>query len=542
MWSRLDYKIFDTKVNAFEERLPEIVETRMIDNTAEKDVDESSDKVWSQNIMVHNNHHYDNIVIKSENSKTHDLGDDQKDRTTQSVERSSILHNQKLDDFEQLLDSASASSNIINKKLVCRNNSDISEDSFVLKPTGSNSTSQNEPVVKNLSVGILNCEASSSGVSSTNGSLSFNLNNAASQNSIAELSSQEIDKPTMDEDSNSELRPDTCSYAPEDCFDDLMDEIRTEWLHFRPRTPTSPSPYEVVFDSDFVDKTKRFAVELQIMEDGFKETDMNNYVDNVYLSQPMSFDFSEKNILMNDTLESAVNVIKTEPADKDYEFIDDAATQEIIPKNFDGEAVKKLLQKYQDDVDNEQSLEIDVDGLDFEDCLADKSLLGCSSFQLHNEDLLKTFKTKMSTKSSESSADSEITIKSESSLFSINPMTPNVQQLSKEAPIAELQSHNYVLQYGSPVTSNTVTLSTLTGSAGMMCGSNVGSSVPATTLFQQPFVNSGNTIITTPQQSHQSKLQPLVYDNNTFVLTTPTRKQQLNGPTERNCELIKEFL
>jgi hypothetical protein len=529
VWARLDYKIFDTKVNTFEERLPEIIENRMVDSTLEKDVDESSDKVWSQNIMVQNNHHFDNNVIKSENSKTHDLGDDQKDKMPQNVERSSILSNQKLDDFEQLLDSASASSNIINKKLVCRNNSDISEESFALKSTGSSGTSQNELVNKNLSVGILNCEASSSGVSSTNGSLSFSLNN---QNSTVEMSSLEIEKPLMEEDSSSEFRPDACSYTPEDYLDELMDEIKTEWLHFRPRTPTSPSPYEVVFDSDFVDKTKRFAVELQIMEDGCKVTDLNSYTDNVYTSQPMSFDFSEKNILMNDTLESTVNVIKTEPTDKDYEVIDSISTQETISKSYERDAVIKLLQKYQDDVDKEESLEIDVDGLDFEDCLAEKNPLGCSSFQLHNEDLLKTFKTKKNT----TSIDTDIAIKSESSLFSINPLTHNAQQISsmKEAPIAELQSHNYVLQYGSPVTSNTVTLSTLTGNAGIMCGSNVGSTIPATTLFQQPYVNSGNTVISSPQQSHQSKLQPLVYDN-TFVLT-PTRKQQLNGPTERNCK------
>lgn len=173
-------------------------------------------------------------------------------------EKSSGASNQKLDDFEQLLDSASASSNIINKKLVCRNNSDISDDIFMSKATESSSLSHSELLTKNLSVGLLNsfnCEASSSGVSSTNGSASNPMNNISiGSNAIEETpSSNDVIKLTEEDDDNDELlesESTKCpSSNPEDFYLNFVDEIKNDWLHFRPKTPPPPllSPHTICF-------------------------------------------------------------------------------------------------------------------------------------------------------------------------------------------------------------------------------------------------------------------------------------------------------
>lgn len=550
VWSRLDYTIFDTQIVSSESRLPGTIEPQLFDSTAEKlllCVDDGSDKVSIQNPPIQNNHHNNNFVIKSENSKNQEISDDQMEKLPH-CERSRSVNNQKLDDFEQLLDSASASSNIINKKLVCKNNSDISDDSFMLKTSGSSSLSQNDLLNKNLSVGLLNsfnCEATSSGVSSTNGSLSFNLNNnALSQSNTVESVVLEPDKSLAENDDDDDELNKSETYSSQDFYMNFIDEIKNDWLHFRPKSPPISSPSDgLLFDSDLTDRTKKFAVELQMLDDGYKETEMSSYIDNVYLSQPMSFNFCNKHILLNDevTQETTVSV-KTEPADKDYDFIDELSTVNDEPMskpNVEQDAVRKLLEKYQKDVAMDETLEIDVDDLDFDEYFTHNESIGCSNFKLLNDDLITTFKPESTEESlcSKLNETDGVTVKTEISDFT------TMHNVAKEAPIAELQSHNYVLQYGSPVTSSTVSLSSISNSTNILsCSSSVDSGIsPVTTLFQQQFINSGNTIISSGQHSQQNKLQPIVYDSNTIVLATGTRKQ-LNGPTDRNCNLMKTFL
>jgi hypothetical protein len=528
VWSRLDYTIFDseaatqtTTITNEESRLTDVkhLDSGISVVERQQSTDECFDKV-SQPILhlQQHNHHNNNHVIKSENSKSQETSDDQTNNKVLS-HGEKLVNNQKLDDFEQLLDSASASSNIINKKLVCRNNSDISDDSFMVVKV-----SASELLTKNSSVGgLLNSfsggEASSSGVSSTNGSLSFALGGVQSSSQQEVVPIERIDEDEIKSE---------CSTSQEDFYASLFDEIKTDWLHFRPKTPTSPS--SLIFDSDLTDSTKKFAVELQMLDDGFNETETNRYVDNVYLSQQMSFNFSNNHIQLNDdAMETNVVNVKTEPAD---DFMDESNVSMKEPEMLEQDAVKRLLEKYQNDVANDDSLAIDVDDLNFDEFVS--SSVGCSNFKLYNEDLVNSLKTK-----SESCKSVEIAaIKSEISEFSSTmPRNPvqNVAIVQKEAPIAELQSHNYVLQYGSPVTTNSVTMNSIPGNANIVTMDSGIS--PATTLFQQQFINSGNTIIS---QQSQNKLQNIVYDSNTIVLAAaPGARKQLNGPTDRTCKKLK---
>lgn len=61
-----------------------------------------------------------------------------------------------------------------------------------------------------------------------------------------------------------------------------------------------------------------------MLDDRLKETEENDYTDNIYMSQSMSYNFDNKYLHFNDDSmqESTINV-KTELADGDYEFIED---------------------------------------------------------------------------------------------------------------------------------------------------------------------------------------------------------------------------
>lgn len=234
----------------------------------------------------------------------------------------------------------------------------------------------------------------------------------------------------------------------------------------------------------------------------------------------MSFNFCNKFLVLNDEAQENSTTIKTEP----IEFMDEGNDDTSLKQSVENDAVKKLLEKYQRDLENEDSSEFDVNDIDFDECLTQSDPVGCSKFMLLNDDLM----TELSSESKVS--DGGVTVKSElGELIAVNPAQHST--ILKEAPIAELQSHNYVLQYGSPATSNTVTLSSISNNTNLL--SNDSGMTPATTLFQQQFINSGNTIIS--QQTQQNKL-PIVYDSNTIVLAAAPSRKQLNGPTDRNCK------
>lgn len=514
IWARLDYTILETNTECAESRLPEVVEIKRFDGVnVEKSADD--ERLLSQPSSVLNNHHNNNIVIKSENSKNQEISDDQMEVDRPSGE----VNNQKLDDFEQLLDSANASSNIINKKLVCRNNSEMSEDSFLVRSIASG---HSDALNKTLSTGLLNSqgsEASSSGVSSTNGSL---------LNSATETLQTDACKPTVtidDEDEDELLKQPEPS---EDFYMSLMDEIKNEWLHFRPKTPPYSSD-DVLFDSDIMDKSKKFAVELQTLQmlDGdYQETDMGSYTDSVYLTQPMACNFANKSIVLSNDLVRESTTIKTEPVDTVDELME--VNDELPAKQtVEQDAVRKLLEKYQNDLaDADRTIDIDIVNFNFDDCITDNEPIGCSKFNISACDLIENVKSEVLPKLIGNKVDESIVIKNEISEFS----SEIIQDVTKEAPIAELQSHNYVLQYGPPVTSN-MTLGSISNNI-ITCSPSVeGGISPATTLFQQQYINSGNAIISTGQQSQVNKL---LYDS-TIVLASPTRKQ-LNGPTDRNCK------
>lgn len=478
-----------------------------------------------------NEHFNNNIVIKSENSKTIDTSDDQNSRVSQSDGV-----NQKLDDFEQLLDSANASSNIINKNLVCKKSNDISGDVSHVKAIA-NSLSSSEIINKNVSVlNSYNSDTISSCVSSTNSS---------SSNNIAKIEN-EPQRHMSESSSLCEDRPSTmvtCMDTEEDVYKDLLDEIHNEWLHFQPLSPSMEMD-DYVFDSDFISDTRKFNIELQLLDDSKNETETTNCIDNTYLTQPMTFNCRNKSLEIhnNNLCESSSNAaaatsdtvnmnIKTEPIERDFNE-SQTTTDDILNLNSEDES------RCTADDDKFSSILSSIDYVES----SNNNQTGCSKFNLINEKCAMLDKELDALPLIDSNANPStgITIKAENDLgdFSEQVIASNnttstvTTPIVIREPIAELQSHNYVLQYGSP---SAAAAATVNNSSEIVSNSpKYVNATNSTNVIQQQFVNTGNTIISSPQQQ---KMQSIVYDNNTFVLATTARKQ-LNGPADRTCKFL----
>lgn len=491
-----------------------------------------------------NNNNSSNIVIKSENSKPTEnnnvsntnSNDDQSRVTTSSADHHQHHHNQKLDDFEQLLDSANASSNIINKNLVCkRSNNDIkvNSDGFHLNKTISASNSSISEISSNKSVlnsfnnppdtnttatPAVTTTTLTTGISSTNSAssaLEFDFSPpviaAVAATSTAITSSQ-----FLVENENDFM------------YRDILDEIRdNEWLHFQPLSPPLSDTFE--FESDFsLNVERKFAVELQLL-DAENASSSNHETENTnctsYLTQPMTFNCHNNSIEIHktttDLISDGIVSIKTEPMDEETK--EDVQMTNCVDGVVDGGN------------DAEDEFSVLLNNLDYTKSLFDSPQIGCSEFKLINEkSLINKMNLSDAMETESSQLTSEIAIKMENDeQQNINSITPIAAV--KDAPIAELQSHNYVLQYGSPVSTPPIIVQ---NDNVKYTTSNLNASITGSTkLIPQQFVNAGNTIISaSASPSQQNKMQSIVYDNNTFVLTTTAPRKQLNGPADRGSK------
>jgi hypothetical protein len=384
-------------------------------------------------------------------------------------------------------------------------------------------------------------DTNTTGISSTNSAGS--LSSAQSQKLEFDFSIPTISSLAATSTTNQiAVASSICDELPNDhdSYRELFDEIQDDWLHFQPLSPPLSPSENLVFESDLMSDMKKFSVELQMLDnnssfyaDNETENHTTNCIDSTtYLTHPMAFNCRNNSLeILNTTnatqhdsipstsLSSEVVTIKTEPMDEE--------SKEIIQiTNCIGGNVGNVA----DDKDEFSML---INNIDYTKPLFDSSI-GCSEFKLTNKKALmqQLDSVPMETESSQTN---EIAIKSEhdepNSVGSIAPVA-----IIKEAPIAELQSHNYVLQYGSPVSTPT---SIVHNDNVKYTTSNLNATITnSTNLIPQQFVNAGNTIISSASPSQQNKMQSIVYDNNTFVLTTTPQRKQLNGPADRGCRFI----
>jgi hypothetical protein len=621
IWSKLDFTIFDNEksLDTHEQsnstsndtckilNQPAINSVNLLEMSNNNNSNNNNNNSnWSSKPSL-NEHFNNNIVIKSENSKSiTDASDDNKlikvtstslSSLSSRLEKSSSVTSsdgQKLDDFEQLLDNANASSNIINKNLVCKKSNDISNDGLFHNATKAivNNLSSSEILNKNVSVlnsSLNNPDTTSICVSSS--STNFDSNNSNTNHKVGSDVEMTLSSTCVEIASTSSIAATTTTNnenlnsfnSEQDIYKDLMEEIRDDWLHFRPATPEMD---DFIFDSDVINDTKKFNVELQLLEDSNKNETENittittpptNCIDNTYLTQPMTFNchnnsldihtnslYDTSNLTNATTTTTTTNTvnIKTEPIERDFEYSNEQATTSssssslLLSHTKDGEIYNLTAddEKYLNDNKLISSM---LNNVDFSDLLVCKSnyQLGCSNFKLFNETIKQPLSNQLENMSSDSSVansnSNNVVLKTENDIVdndiqSISSSSTNVTQptsiVIREAPIAELQSHNYVLQYGSPVSSN----SEMSNNATKYVNSSINNTTitNSANLIQQQFVTTGNSLISSStsspqqqQQQQQQKMQSFVYDNNAYVLTTTSAKKQMNGPADRNCML-----
>lgn len=193
VWSSLDFKIISNETNEIEPPLikaecPEIPITEIVN-----DLDASV--VVKQEKVDYNEHRFNN-------------------------------RNDKLDDFEQLLDSANASFNIDKSLGAISSNLSAKMPSFIEKsnPNCIEATLSNVTIKTEPNTEMVNETASMDTLLQTDAQNSLNSWNSTDHN----------------------------------IYQNLLDEIKSDWLHFRPTTPV-PSPTrslvtddtDAVFDTDF---------------------------------------------------------------------------------------------------------------------------------------------------------------------------------------------------------------------------------------------------------------------------------------------------
>ena len=182
-----------------------------------------------------------------------------------------------------------------------------------------------------------------------------------------------------------------------------------------------------------------------------------------------------------------------------------------------------------------------LNSIDYLEYLSCNDKIGCSNFKLISEksNLQQQLEKELDTLPIDVADANNVNVKTENDIADFNDpviSSSSTSSTSIVAPIAELQSHNYVLQYGSPATAATV----VANNNSELCNNITKFANAANTgnVIQQQFVNTGNTIISSPWQQ---KMQSIVYENNTIVLATTAPRKQLNGPADRSCKYAHNF-
>lgn len=554
VWSKLDYTIFDNEIEKsntpnmttdtisnydeklFESKLLNSILTKndfMCCGDEEKSSSENIDHQLSQ-IMKSRSYRSERKQISNSDNVIKNCTMEDGMNISSAFLSSSIknqLRHQNMDDFEQLLDIANASSNIINKNLVFKQQ--INND-------GQNETINN--IVKlpsTKSVMELSQASSSSGVSSLS--------------STSSLLTNKIHDPTISlEEVVNNIEDEKCypvdvekSNSIEDFYQNMLDEIKTNWLHFRPKSPVSSSnlPFDstedFIFDSDLPYETK-FAVELQTLNG--RSEDLDN---KLYLTEPLTKDLFKRN---NKSITAQMFPVKTEPIEMtDFNdtsnvddlwnvllknFIEDDFSKKCSEPNMD-EKTEFCTEFYQSDL---RAPESKRKRLNLNNDHYNQTRTGCSAFKLTEEVIPDTSMNTDSNLVSEDQCTNQLETQNTATIKCefpepINSIATKSQNIVKDQPKAELLSHKYILQYGTPMTvslPSTISIpttptvnSSVSNNSGMIATSS-----SSNAMYHQQLLSGTNTIIS----SAQNKLQ---FDSNTIVLAAQSSRK-LNGPIDRN--------
>jgi hypothetical protein len=462
------------------------------------------------------------IVIKRENSISNETFINESESVTVKVSESSEVNDQKLDDFEMLLDNASASSNIINKRSIVSGSS--IDQSSENKITSIKSTME-------ITTAQVHDENSSHSNKRTD---SVDTEKTTSHTITDTIADADQDNKVVGNEFDNNHGFDAFGDSPDDIYSEFIDEIKNDWLHFRPQTPPA-SPIDILFDSDFNDATKKFSIELQILDKHNElEDDMKNFTNNVFASQPLSFNYSNNDLLISDHVPRDNNfiTIKKEPIDNDQaiEDVNNSGNNNNTNEN-NNDVIKKFVEMCKDDLNQSENIDSTIDLNDFI-CEENQyphyektNHVGNSSYNVRDDP--RKYKSTVPDDNN-----SRIQIEQ---LNDIKVECPDGDNKTNIGPIAELQTHNYVLQYGSPNNSTPVSMHSVVSTGYTFTNSNAIETTLSLTPTSQ-FISSSNALISNPTHL-QNKI---VYDSNTIVLAAHPRRQ-VNGPSDRTCKLILDF-
>lgn len=268
LWSNMDYKIFDSekKISIEQEE-----ENSVVSDKTTTTISEINRNNCEQRTNLTNN--LNNKIISGNNviiNKVEDL-ETTTTTTVQSCVDNLIIKQEKLDDYyDKYLESIT---NVYNKPTTNQLN-DLSNISI---SSGGSSFNQLPRILSSQDSGI-----------SISQKLEFS---ETIDNTTTTIKTEPLDTNSRD---GTESIIDAGEIIIDDVKDDFLDDVRKNWLHFRPKTPTTTELADIfTFGDQTVNQlteTTPFTIEIQSLNNQLPSSVFTENSENLFLTNPFSLD------------------------------------------------------------------------------------------------------------------------------------------------------------------------------------------------------------------------------------------------------------
>lgn len=526
LWSNMDYKIFDSEKKISIETVDseELVDSVVSDKTTTTIINnmESIIKNRCEQKTILNN--LNNKIISGNNVIINKIEEELETTTVKSCVDNLIIKQEKLDDYDKYL--GGSITNVYNKN---------SDSSLISISSGSTSFNQLPRIL-----------SQDSGISLSQ-KLEFSSETIEQNpsNLLTTIKTEPLDTNSQDV-TESIIESVDCL----DEKDDFLEDVRKNWLHFRPKTPTTPELVDIYKFGESINnqlsESTPFTIEIQSLNNQLPSSVFTEQTENLFLTNPFSLD---------DLIEDPIQIPITCPNDNslnDFNSSGDSLNELNLSIGDSQEDSEKMLDNILQEcqIEDLKSFHTNTNFWNgiledtLEDIIDDKKSvfdkLGYSSEFVNNFDdkRLQLNTTTTGINNNEKRGEKRkrnsqrCNQKTGSSMFNVTNSIKDDFFKKDELKPNELVS--------TPLKNNQTTTSCVTGNSTVLSG------IPEQKVFiktEQPdnYSISNNYVLQSPLIMTQNPLlEKASTENNTIVLTstpstTPIRRH-VNGPTDKNSE------
>lgn len=536
LWSNMDYKIFDSENKLSIENSVEDSVVSDKTTTTTTFVDNSEPIIINRNCEQRTNltNNLNNKIISGNNviiNKVEDL--ETTTTTVQSCVDKLIIKQEILDDYDKYLGSIT---NVYNKNSVLTNQS--SNDLL-------NISSGSLPRISSQDSGIsLSQKIEFPETTDTGTTILPNL--------LTTIKTEPLDTNSRD---GLESIIETVGGEIVDEKDDFLDDVRKNWLHFRPKTPTTPELddlFQFGEPSNQLTESTPFTIEIQSLNNQLPSSVFNENSENLFLTNPFSLDDLIEDPIQIQSINANENSLN------DFNSSGDSLNELNLSIGDSHEDSEKMLDNILQEcqIEDLKSFHTNTNFWNgiledtLEDIIDDKKSvfdkLGYSSEFVSNFDDKRCQQQQTTTGINNNEKRGEkrkrnsqrCNQKTGSSMFNVTNSIKD--DFFKKDDVKETPS---VLS--TPLKNNTQNVTTTTGNSAVLSGITE-QKVFIKTEQPENYSISNNYVLQSPLIMTQNPLLEKASTENTIVLTstpatTPIRRH-VNGPTDKNSEFFFFFL